>query len=140
MKCMPVPKKFTNFKMIRKDFIQRYLDELTKVIARVLQFKQNNEPEKANYELDEFGKNFLSINLNEIIGIQPGELIKTLITIYQFDLTRFKLLEDLLYHKYLLNTSDKRLKNCTLEVLNYLTANDVDYSFERMNRIDELTY
>ena len=51
--------------MLKKDYIQRYLDELTKMIAVVLQLKQNNEPELADIKIDEFANNFLNISLNK---------------------------------------------------------------------------
>lgn len=124
--------------MIRKDFIQRYLDELSKVLAVVLKLKQNNEPEKADLQLDEFGANFLSINLNQFIENYNENSVEELISIHQFEITHFKILEELLYHKYLLNTDNLALKRITLDIMNYLSKTDKDYSFDRMTRINEL--
>lgn len=124
--------------MIRKDYIQRYFDELAKVLAAVLQFKQNHEPENAEEKLDEFGLNFLNVDINELIENNSDNFISVLIEKYQFEMIQIKLIEELLYHKYLLNPSYKPLKNCTLEVLNYLAKNDSDFSWERQNRINQL--
>lgn len=121
--------------MIKKDYIQRYVDELVKMIAHVLQFKQNNEPEKANEELDKFGKTYLNITFNELCKINPKILISTLQTKYKFELTHFTILEEILYHKYLLNKKDSNLKLVTLNILNYLTKTDKNYSLERAQRI-----
>jgi len=124
--------------MIRKDYIQRYFDELAKVLAAVLQFKQNHEPELAEKKLDDFGFTFLNIDLNQLIKKSENSFVSTLINKHQFELTHFKLIEELLYHKYLINPSNTLLKNCTLEVLNYLVKNDADFSMERQNRINQL--
>lgn len=124
--------------MIRKDYIQRYFDELAKVLAVVLQLKNDFKPKKAESQINDFANSHLEINLDEIVKIEPSNLTEYLITKKAFTLAHFKLLEDLLYHKYLLNTSNIQLKNCTLEVFNYLTKVDPDYSFNRANRIIEL--
>lgn len=125
--------------MIKKDYIQRYLDELTKMIAAVLQLKQNNEPELADIKIDEFANNFLNINLNELVKGSNPTLIESLLNKHHFELTHFKILEELLYQKYLLTPSNTNLKNCTLEVLNYLLKVDKDFSVERKNRVQELS-
>jgi hypothetical protein len=124
--------------MIRKDYIQRHIDELSKVLAVVLKLKQNNEPEKADLQLDEFGANFLSVNLNQFIQNYNENSIEGLIIKHQFEITHFKILEELLYHKYLLNTDNLALKRITLDIMNYLSKTDKDFSFDRMNRINEL--
>jgi len=125
--------------MIRKDYIQRYFDELAKVLAAVLQLKNDLKPLEAETLLNEFSNDFLGFNLDEIINLKASDLIQYLSQEKQFTLTHFKILEDLIYHKYLLNPSNKIIKNCTLEVLNYLSKIDKDYSFNRMSRINELT-
>lgn len=125
--------------MIKKDYIQRYLDELAKMISKILLLKQNNEPEKAISTLDDFGRDFLNLNLNTLILNPKENFINQLITQHQFEFTHFIILEDLLFHKYLLQPNNLNLKNCTLEVLNYLIKNDKNYSIERVNRINQLT-
>lgn len=124
--------------MIRKDYIQRYFDELAKVLVAVLQLKQKQEPENAEEKLDEFGLNFLNVDINELIENNSDNFIPLLLKKYQFEIIQIKLIEELLYHKYLLNPSNKTVKNCTLEVLNYLAKNDSDFSWERQNRINQL--
>lgn len=124
--------------MIRKDYIQRYFDELAKVLAAVLQLKQNQEPEKAETHLDEFGLTFLNININDFIENTENKWVEKLITQHHFEMIQFKILEDLLYHKYLLNPLNKPLKNCTLEVLNYVAQHSTDFSIERLNRMNQL--
>lgn len=125
--------------MIKKDYIQRYLDELSKILAVVLKLKQNNEPEKADLQLDEFGENYLGLNLNQLIENYNEYSIKELLANHQFEITHFKILEELLYHKYLLNTENIALKRITLELMNYIANIDKDFSFDRMNRINHLT-
>ena len=124
--------------MLKKDYIQRYVDELTKMIAKVLQLKQNNEPEKAEQELDEFGNDYLKINLNELIENNSPSIIDELITQHSFELTHFKILEELLYQKYLLAKENEKLKTVTLNISQYVAKNDTDFSLERNNRIKEL--
>lgn len=125
--------------MLKKDYIQRYVDELTKMIAIVLQLKQNNEPEKAEQELDEFGNDYLKINLNELIENNNPSIIDELITQHSFELTHFKILEELLYQKYLLAKENEKLKTVTLNISQYVAKNDTDFSLERNNRIKELS-
>lgn len=125
--------------MIRKDYILRYFDELAKVLAVVLQLKNDLKPKEAESVVNDFANSHLGIDLEEIIKNENSQLIDYLIQEKEFTLDHFKLLEDLLYHKYLLDTSNVQLKKCTLEVFNYLTKMDNDYSFNRLNRINELT-
>lgn len=124
--------------MLKKDYIQRYVDELTKMIAKVLQLKQNNEPEKAEQELDEFGNDYLKINLNELIENNNPSIIDELITQHSFELTHFKILEELLYQKYLLAKENEKLKTVTLNISQYVAKNDTDFSLERNSRIKVL--
>ena len=125
--------------MIRKDYILRYFDELAKVLAVVLQLKNDLKPLEAESQVNDFANSHLGIDLDEIIKTESTLLIDYLIQNKSFTLDHFKLLEDLLYHKYLLNTSNLELKKCTLLIFNYLTEIDTDFSFNRMNRISELT-
>ena len=125
--------------MIRKDYILRYFDELAKVLAVVLQLKNDLKPLEAESLVNDFASSHLGIDLDEITKTESSLLIDYLIQKKSFTLDHFKLLEDLLYHKYLLNTSNIELKKCTLVIFNYLTEIDTDFSFNRMNRINELT-
>ena len=124
--------------MMRKDYILRYFDELAKVLAVVLQLKNDLKPKEAESKINDFANSHLEIDLDKIATIKPEDIVNYLLTEKNFTLDHFKLLEDLLYHKYLLNKSNENLKNCTLEVFNYLTKVDKDYSFNRINRTREL--
>jgi hypothetical protein len=125
--------------LIRKDYIQRYFDELAKVLAAVLQLKNDFKPIEAETKLNDFSSAYLGVDIESIIQIKTVELITTLIEKNQFTLTHFKILEDILYYKYLMNSKNQKLKKSTLEILNYLAEIDSDYSVERINRIEELT-
>lgn len=125
--------------MLKKDYIQRYVDELAKMVAKVLLLKQTNEPKKANEELDEFGTDYLKISLNELINSDNKTVISTLITDNKFELTHFKILEELLYQKHLLNPNNIELKKLTLVILEYVIKNDTDFSLERNSRIKTLS-
>ena len=109
--------------MIRKDYIQRYFDEMAKMLAKILLFKQNNEPDKAEELLNEFATDFLKINLKIILETPEDKLIDKLKTELDFDLTKFKLLEELLFQKFLLTPTNISLRNSTLEVINYIIKN-----------------
>ncbi|MDF1673285.1 MAG: hypothetical protein P1U41_07245 [Vicingaceae bacterium] len=125
--------------MLKKDFIQRYVDELTKMIAKVMQLKQNNEPEKANETIDEFGSDYLKISLNDLLKSDKSTIIDKLISQQDFELTHFKILEELLYQKHLLNVNHIKLKELTLVILRYVVKVDKDFSIERNNRIKTLS-
>lgn len=125
--------------MIRKDYIQRYFDEMAKMLAKVLFFKKNNEPDKIQEILNDFANDFLEINLKTILESPEEKLIDTLKTEHDFDLTKFKLLEELLFQKFLLTPNDVSLRNSTLEVINYIIKNDSDFSVERHQRLQELS-
>ncbi len=125
--------------MIRKDYIQRYFDELAKVLAAVLQLKNDLKPTEAEAKLNDFSTDYLGITLDEILEKDSDHLVNFLIQEKEFSLTHFKLLEDVLYHKYLINSTQHILKNHTLEVLKYLTQNDKDFSVERVKRIEQLS-
>jgi hypothetical protein len=124
--------------MIRKDYIQRYFDELAKVLAAVLQLKNDLKPAEAESKLNDFATDYLGISFEEILSIKQNH-ISFLIKNKEFTITHFKLLEDLLYHKFLINPIDDKLKKLTLEVLKYVAENDTDFSVERINRIEELS-
>ena len=123
--------------MIRKDYIQRYFDELAKVLAVVLQLKNDFKLVEAESKLNDFFTDFLGISFEEILAVKEN-LIEHLIEKKELTLDHFKILEDLLYHKHLLNHSDNHLKEITVEVLYYVSKNDTSYSLERMNRINEI--
>ncbi len=125
--------------MIRKDYIQRYFDEMAKMLAKILFLKQNNEPEKAEELLNEFATDFLKINLQDLLKTSENNLISTLISKHDFDLIQFKLFEELLFQKFLLRPTDISLRNSTLEVINYIIKNDSDFSVERHQRLQELS-
>lgn len=125
--------------MLKKDYIQRYLDELTKMIAKVLQLKLNNEPEKANEELDQFGEDYLNINISDLIESNLEKVIDELISKHHFEVTHFKILEEILYQKHLLSPNNTKLKSLTLIILEFTTKTDKDFSIERTNRIKQLS-
>ena len=123
--------------MIRKDFIQRHFDELAKVIATVLQLKNDSKPVEAEAKINDFANDFLKVSFEELLTID-NNLINYLKEEKAFSFDHFKILEDLLYHKYLINPKDNQLKKLTLEVLNYVAKNDTSYSLERVNRINQM--
>ena len=123
--------------MIRKDYIQRYFDELANVLAVVSQLKNNLKQKEAEEKINDFALDFLKVSLDAIINVKEN-LIAFLIEEKNFSLDHFKILEDLLYQKHLLNMEDVVLKNVTYEVLNYLSKMDTNYSFERVNRINSI--
>ncbi len=125
--------------MLKKDYIQRHLDELVKMIAKVLLLQQNSEPEKANFELDQFGESYLKLNLNKIIEENPSNIIDELLEKQNFEITHFKILEELLYQKYLITPTNPHLKSLTLKILTYLSNTDKDFSISRKERIKQLT-
>jgi hypothetical protein len=125
--------------MIRKDYILRYFDELAKVLALVLKLKKDLKSVEAEAELNDFSTDFLGVNLEELLSTDKDNIIENLISQKKFTITHFKLLEDLFYHKHLINPSDDKLKKLTLEVLKYVSENDTDFSMERMSRIDQLS-
>ena len=123
--------------MIRKDYIQRYFDELAKVLAAVLQLKNDLKPTEAEVKLNDFSTDYLGISLEALLSIKENHIL-FLIEHKGFTMNHFKILEDLIYHKYLINPVDVKLKNLTLEVLKYTSKNDKDYSFERMERLNQI--
>lgn len=124
--------------MIRKDYIQRYFDELAKVLAAVLQLKNDLKPTEAEAKLNDFSTDFLGVNFEELLAINT-DFIEFLIQEKEFTLTHFKILESVLYQKHLLFNADEKLKALTLIVLVYTSENDSDYSLERATRLNELS-
>ena len=125
--------------MIRKDYIQRYFDELAKVLAAVLQLKNDFKSTEAEVKLNDFSTDYLGIPLAELFSLNLTEVVDYLIKEKKFTLTHFKLLEDILYQQYLLKPTDSHLKQITLTTLRYTSVNDTDYSIERATRIKELS-
>lgn len=125
--------------MIRKDYIQRYFDELAKVLAAVLQLKNDFKSTEAEVKLNDFSTDYLGIPLAELLSLNLTEVVDYLIKEKKFTLTHFKLLEDILYQQYLLKPTDSHLKQITLTTLRYTSVNDTDYSIERATRIKELS-
>jgi len=125
--------------LIRKDYIQRYFDELAKVLAAVLQLKNDFKSTEAEVKLNDFSTDYLGIPLAELLSLNLTEVVDYLIKEKKFTLTHFKLLEDILYQQYLLKPTDSHLKQITLTTLRYTSVNDTDYSIERATRIKELS-
>lgn len=125
--------------MIRKDYIQRYFDELAKVLAAVLQLKNDFKSAEAEAKLNDFSTDYLGIPLAELLSLTPLEVVDYLIKEKEFTLTHFKLLEDILYQHYLIKQNECNLKKITLTILRYTSVNDTDYSIERAIRIKELS-
>lgn len=123
--------------MIKKDYIQRYFDELAKVLAVVLQLKNDLKPIEAEAKLNDFSTDFLGISFKEILTINTP-IVDFLIHKKAFTLTHFKLLEDVLYHQYLIAPSNTEIKKITLEILKHTSKTDTNYSLVRANRIKEL--
>ena len=125
--------------MIRKDYIQRYFDELAKVLAAVLQLKNDFKSTESEAKLNDFSTDYLGIPLAELLSLTPLEVVDYLIKEKEFTLTHFKLLEDILYQQYLIKQNECNLKKITLTILRYTSVNDTDYSIERAIRIKELS-
>jgi hypothetical protein len=123
--------------LIRKDYIQRYFDELANVLAVVLQLKNDLKPIEADKKINDFAADFLKISLDEIIVVKEN-LIDYLMEEKNFSLDHFKILEDLLFQKHILQPEAEKLKDITLDVLHYLAQNDTNYSLERNSRISKL--
>ena len=63
--------------MIRKDYIQRYFDELAKVLAVVLQLKNDLRPTEAATKLNDFATDYLGISFEEILSLKKStEIMK----------------------------------------------------------------
>jgi len=100
--------------LIRKDYIQRYFDELAKVLAAVLQLKNDFKSTEAEVKLNDFSTDYLGIPLAELLSLNLTEVVDYLIKEKKFTLTHFKLLEDILYQQYLLKPTDSHLKQINL--------------------------
>ena len=125
--------------MIRKDYIHRYFDELAKVLALVLQLKNDIKPTEAEAKLNNFSTDYLGISLEKLLSFNPTEIIDYLTEKKAFTFNHFKLLEDILYQQHLLHPIDEHLKQITLNILRYTSATDSNYSIERANRVKELS-
>jgi len=81
--------------LIRKDYIQRYFDELAKVLAAVLQLKNDFKSTEAEVKLNDFSTDYLGIPLAELLSLNLTEVVDYLIKEKKYSIERATRIKEL---------------------------------------------
>lgn len=108
--------------MLKKDYILKYVEQLTKVIAEILQLKKDGKSALAIEKIDETLQGLKWNGLNDLNNISFDYL---------------ESVADLLMIKGEINNDDKLLQEA-LEILQHINKQSSTYSFERNNKIQAI--
>ncbi|MEI6753130.1 MAG: hypothetical protein WCK78_08170 [Paludibacter sp.] len=131
--------------MPKEDYLLKYLEKLSRVIAAMLGFREKGFPEDAIRLADETYKELFGLNLEEL-DIMPVEHFVELIKKSGYSATFLEILAKLVYETA---KSIEKSGNSTefpkkaLEVYIMLNEKDKTFSFERemiISELKELTY
>jgi hypothetical protein len=125
--------------MFKKDFILRLVEEVAKMIAKILGLLKEGNHEEAEFWLKK-GYNLLKADEERLLKMSPADLVKELEKNQEFDFVKMELMADLIYAEAeILNAKkDEESKNMyirALAVYHYIDNNHTVYSFERNDKI-----
>lgn len=129
--------------METRDFLEKQIDQLGKVLAALFNklFKETDQfiSIKDNETIQTF-EDDLSIDLGEVSKLSQDELMEFLINERGYSFENLEKLAKIiaLIRKGDHSFTDNTLKSIELSILNHLTTNDKNFSFERQMRIDHL--
>ena len=131
--------------MERRDFVEKQIDQLGQALAAIFNklFKRTDPVIPIRHsEIIQTFHDDLSIDLEKVSELSQDELMEFLINERGYS---FENLEKLTKIISLFNSkrdatlfTDNTLSGLEFSILNYLTANDKNFSFERQMRIDHL--
>ncbi len=129
--------------METRDFLGKQIDQLGKVLAALFN-KLFKEPDQfisiEDNETIQMFQDDLSIDLGEVSKLSQDELMEFLINERGYSFENLEKLVKViaLIRKGDHSFTDNTLKSIELSILNHLTTNDKNFSFERQMRIDHL--
>jgi len=126
--------------MIQKDYIQRMIDALSKVIGQLMGLK----PPKGLELIQEAYQQYLKIEGDWLDGLAEGDLVDVLLNEKQLNIHQLEFLGELMAKEgelhLAMNESEKGISklNKALLLLNYVNANSGLFSFERQQVISTI--
>ncbi len=128
--------------MPQEDYLLKYLEKLSRVIAAMLGFREKGLPEEAIKVADETFKELLDLKLIELEKMTSESFIEK-IRETRYSASFIGLLAELTYetaeNKAIINDiSAKSYYQKSLELFNYLNEKDKTYSFDRELKIEEI--
>lgn len=130
--------------MPKEDYLQKYLEKLSRVIAAMLGFRDKGFPEDALRLVDETYKELLDVDLEEL-SIMPVEKFIAIIKRESYSATHLELLAQLTHetaNSYFVKNEMSIAKGFyakSLQLYYLLNEKDKTFSFEREIIMQQLT-
>jgi len=135
--------------MEERDYLKKKIDKLARVMAKMLAdllaLKNQGRLAEAIEITNKALKNEIALNVDDLLAIEPGSLIKTLQTEKNFDVEHLEhlanilfLMADDLWENEPENKSGDELYDRCLRLYEYLNKTDSTYSLERHLRIETI--
>lgn len=124
--------------MLKRDLILVQIEELGKVIAQLID-QRNNDVARKNPGLVQVVYNSLQTDRQAMLSTSPDELRQILNRTDNAGLQRLELAaKTLLEEQYLYPTLQKQIREKAKELFEYIQREDNTYSLERVAILDEL--
>jgi HSP90 family molecular chaperone len=132
--------------MLRRDYIQRMIEEYSRVIAAALTLQKNGQEEEARQELENGWTQYFSEDPHIITALVPSQLLKRLLNHHQLTLAQIEVFAqglraeaDLYVNSNGAFAKDRYIKS--LALYEYVEMTDTtEYSIPRRNAIEELRH
>lgn len=123
--------------MIRKDYLMRILKQFFEFIEKLIEIKQKKKPDEVRTYLNEIYETYLNHSAEYYLQLSREEIINA----FEEEEREIKMemLAELLYQDGLLDSGLAKLEK-SLNLYDYLQKHSNTYSFNRVQRIEELKY
>jgi hypothetical protein len=122
--------------LLRKDYIVRQLEEFGKVMAVILGYKNQNDWERFEKEIEEAARKFSAFEIKQAEELSPGDFEKNVVEITSLLPDQKRILAELLFEKMLFYAEQKNekqfsdLRKKCLSLYRYLLANCTENEFD----------
>jgi len=127
-----------------KDFLTRYFEQLGKVLAALLQMKQEQQWALAMEFVDESTKELLNLDLESLLKIPEEDYAELLVQAYAFNKEQLKAAGDLLFEAGDVKSQSEQPKEAgqylirAAQVYKHLQKVDNTFSWERMTKLERI--
>ncbi len=127
--------------MIRKDYIQKIIEEFAKALATIMGLKEDGEYGKALDKIDEAYVGTMDVDPKILRSIDESELVEFLQIEKQFDNQYLKMIAELLFEEgqVYVETGDpvsaRNVLGKAKKLIEYLMENDATFSFNWYDKI-----
>ena len=124
--------------MLKRDFIMVQIEELGKVIAKII-FNRNANAARKNPELIQTVYSSLKLDQDFLMTTSPEEILRSLDNEDNGGVLRLEIaIKTLIEDSYLQPENQPQILLRAKELLEYLQAHDSTFSLERVNLLNEI--